>query len=349
MDQANQSSSLSNIFDETELPGQSAPQMHIEREIVDWNMSGGFPEADISQNDQNGSAFQENVGTDFSNSSGQQPFHPNDQKQHSIDQNTDSTFPNRSFPSNQQPQERSSSTIPSYNVQAQEYSQPPQEAGQPKNDAVIELLDDDDDDNAVNTGTKRQLSEMSSSVPSHAPSSASYQARNANLPGWMKKSGNKIVPGYSIPEYREQNQQQLEAQTARDRERELNHQNQAVYVKFPSSFAPTWTYPLPAVARRHTTTHEARHYELSLLNVQEFTITGLATTFEGPPSSVAGLRKTIKEISRDYGKATFEREGDKGAGRWRIPLVRHLQSGWIICFCKMRLTYLFIYIFVCIV
>jgi hypothetical protein len=209
----------------------------------------------------------------------------------------------------------------------QQFPTPPQPPP-PNNDPVIELLDDDDFDAPPQiAGAKRQLSQMSNNHHHYKPSHQSYRGRNAHTPSWMKNSaaavgGTKIVPGQSIPEYQLQQQQQREAKAARERQmREMRIQiHEPIYIQIPSSFTPTWKHPLPAVAR-HSHTQELRQFELSLLNVQEFTITGLPVTFEGPPSSVAGLRKTLREISRDYGKATFEREGDDGGGRWRIPLV----------------------------
>eukprot|EP00536_Pseudo-nitzschia_multiseries_P004452 jgi/Psemu1/237653/estExt_Genewise1.C_740023 len=89
-----------------------------------------------------------------------------------------------------------------------------------------------------------------------------------------------------------------------------------------------------------------KHFELSLLNVSEFTIIGLPVSFDGRPSSVLGFRKIIKEVSRGHGKPVFERDNPKShaniggetsltnnndygshgdidnpdGGKWRIPL-----------------------------
>ena len=71
-----------------------------------------------------------------------------------------------------------------------------------------------------------------------------------------------------------------------------------------------------------------KSYELSLLNMNEFTISGLPTGFSSRPCKVQGLRKTIKECSKGHGKAVFEvdKEGasddNPDGGKWRIPLVR---------------------------
>mmetsp|Transcript_29325 Transcript_29325/g.70721 ORF Transcript_29325/g.70721 Transcript_29325/m.70721 type:complete len:1201 (-) Transcript_29325:227-3829(-) len=69
-----------------------------------------------------------------------------------------------------------------------------------------------------------------------------------------------------------------------------------------------------------------KSYELSLLNMNEFTISGLPTGFLSRPCKVQGLRKTIKECSKGHGKAIFEvdKEGtsddNPDGGKWRIPL-----------------------------
>jgi hypothetical protein len=64
-----------------------------------------------------------------------------------------------------------------------------------------------------------------------------------------------------------------------------------------------------------------------LLNLSEFTITGLPVGFLGRPSSVLGFRKVIKDVSRGHGKAVFDRDKEMTSddnvtdgGKWRIPL-----------------------------
>jgi hypothetical protein len=121
------------------------------------------------------------------------------------------------------------------------------------------------------------------------------------------------------------------------------------YVPYPPGFRPTWTALMPdmrppaAIAPAATAAAAARpprrkYYKLSLLNVNQFTITGLSPEYGGPPTSIAGLRVPIRQIARDHGKAVFDKdpsssssgEGDSasannvsnysGSGRWRIPL-----------------------------
>jgi hypothetical protein len=56
------------------------------------------------------------------------------------------------------------------------------------------------------------------------------------------------------------------------------------------------------------------------LNVSEFTIAGLPTTMDGYPTPVTNLRKIIRQMSREHGKAIYERDRDGVGGKWRIPL-----------------------------
>jgi hypothetical protein len=52
----------------------------------------------------------------------------------------------------------------------------------------------------------------------------------------------------------------------------------------------------------------------------EFTVTAY-DLYGQMPVSLAGMRIHIKKISKNHGKATFEKNaGEGGAGRWRIPL-----------------------------
>jgi hypothetical protein len=91
-------------------------------------------------------------------------------------------------------------------------------------------------------------------------------------------------------------------------------------IEIPEDYVSTWEAPIPIHLYRRP--QGRRRYELSLINVKEFTITGLPISWDGPPSSLAGLRRKIKELSKDHGKATFERSSGSNEGRWRIPLVR---------------------------
>ena len=60
----------------------------------------------------------------------------------------------------------------------------------------------------------------------------------------------------------------------------------------------------------------AKVYRLSILNVNQFTISGLPPRFDVPPTSLTGLGPVIRKISRTHGKAEFDRTN----GKWRIPL-----------------------------
>jgi hypothetical protein len=117
-----------------------------------------------------------------------------------------------------------------------------------------------------------------------------------------------------------------------------------VYVPYPPGFRPTWAAlmpdlrprPPPVAAAEAATAGPPRRkrYKLSLLNVNQFTITGLPPEYNEPPTSIAGLRVPIRQIARDHGRAVFDQEpsvdGDSasagnnvnnsGPGRWRIPL-----------------------------
>ena len=103
------------------------------------------------------------------------------------------------------------------------------------------------------------------------------------------------------------------------------------YLTLPGGFIPTWRQLHPSVTtnRNAPTAGEAneysglslpRRFRLSLLNVNEFTITGLPLQFGGAPTPVTNLRTAIRQISRDHGKPVFERDKEGLGGKWRIPL-----------------------------
>jgi hypothetical protein len=121
-----------------------------------------------------------------------------------------------------------------------------------------------------------------------------------------------------------------------------SHSNEEpVYFSYPADFSPTWDQMLPSVAsmpaaQSPASTYDGpKRYQLSLLNVNEFTIEGLSThQTDLHKTSIAGLRKVIKKIARDHGgTAVFQRDvddkdggangnsnGGAGEGRWRIPI-----------------------------
>ena len=100
-----------------------------------------------------------------------------------------------------------------------------------------------------------------------------------------------------------------------------------VYLSTNSAVTPTWRtlFPVPPGMRKappsaNVRTNQRRSFRLSLLNVNEFTITGLPVTLDGPPTPLTNLRTAIRQISRDHGKATYERDKEGNGGKWRIPL-----------------------------
>lgn len=193
------------------------------------------------------------------------------------------------------------------------------------------------------------------SVKATDAAQASYVARALNMPAWMKKPGQTVasaVPvGRSIPGFTHHNNNHiLAAATANAMEKMYKTignssssslaaaarsssapYNQPRYLTLPSGFVPSWKELLPppsaripsaAVVGPPIVSRERKRFQLSLLNLMEFTITGLPISYDGPPTPVAGLRTAIKQISRGQGKASYERLND-GGGRWRIPLAAY--------------------------
>lgn len=192
---------------------------------------------------------------------------------------------------------------------------------EPSND-TIELLDDDGE-----TPSKKARVETIKAV-AISPASASNEARAQNMPSWMTAARGTLPPqaptrpselirpnGSHLTGYRPTSTSYV--RPAAPAMKSTQHPPRILIV--PADFKPTWETPLPSQSYRRPPGR--RRYELSLVNVKEFTITGLPVSWEGPPSSLAGLRKTIKELSKEHGKATYERNQDGSEGRWRIPLV----------------------------
>jgi hypothetical protein len=101
---------------------------------------------------------------------------------------------------------------------------------------------------------------------------------------------------------------------------------QPIYLPAKPGFIPTWKKMLPrgylaARKQREQMASRRKAYVLSVLNVSEFTISGVSPDGLSDPSSVKGLRNQIKQISREYGNAVFERDNESiDGGKWRIPL-----------------------------
>jgi SWI/SNF-related matrix-associated actin-dependent regulator 1 of chromatin subfamily A len=94
-----------------------------------------------------------------------------------------------------------------------------------------------------------------------------------------------------------------------------------IYISPTRDFIPTWKNLLPM--RQEQTRPQKNHakaFQLTLLNVSEFTITPLRVgdEYTGHMTSLAGLRGTIKRVSKDHGNAFFEQDPD--GGKWHIPL-----------------------------
>jgi hypothetical protein len=190
---------------------------------------------------------------------------------------------------------------------------------------VIELLDDDDDYNdtpEVAPNKRKRLDHVTSGSQQQSdPAAASAAARNQHMPEWMKNQ--KSQPRQYIPRQpapiRRPTVATMSTIPAAASIQSRHQWHEPSYINLPPDFVPTWEtlFPVERVKKQ-----EFKSFELSLLNVQEFTITGLAVKYEGPPSSVTGLRLKIKEISKPHGKAVFERDKEGYGGKWRIPLVR---------------------------
>jgi len=212
---------------------------------------------------------------------------------------------------------------------------------QGQNEEVIELLDDDDVDTNENQFK-------------HAPMNATAMSAGMKRPRPSEKRTNPaktpIVPGSSIHAYQSrENDPNPYAHTNRFTPQQQQKQRVSLpqYFTLPTNHRPTWEFPLPPLnipsrsVQPSQTRNQYKHFELSLLNVSEFTITGLPLSFDGKPSSVVGFRKVIKEVSKGHGKPIFERyangrretnlvsrsdhnsHGDldnPDGGKWRIPL-----------------------------
>jgi hypothetical protein len=239
-----------------------------------------------------------------------------------------------------------------------------QQQQKPSGDEFIELLDDDV---VVTTAVKPPSMDpgMSAAAAFDAQLNRGLAGIKRSRPADINNNSNSqpIVPGSSLHGYQ---YAQMPNNTYRQPAAPpIQQQQQPVvrpdvssepqYINLPSTHIPTWDNPLPPIVvpqqrQSHSHMNRYKRFELSLLNVSEFTITGLPVTFDGMPSSVLGFRKIVKEVSRGHGKAVFERDNPKkndkndstntassfGAeqyssygenrnpdgGKWRIPLVR---------------------------
>lgn len=225
---------------------------------------------------------------------------------------------------------------------------------------VIDLLDESDDDEASDDTatlieqalpTKRPRfhkvaapAEASSQLNAGVASSvalASYHARAANLPSWMdqhtgvataiervyqpEQPMSALMNSY-YPAPTDTFQRPLPAPIDFRQNQVLN---QPHYLSYPPNFKPTWALLVPPPPQKiaplqqpagAASLGQVKVYQLSLLNVNEFTIEGVSPRFGMPLTSISGLRVPIRQISRTHGKSVYQRDNDGGEGKWRIPL-----------------------------
>ena len=220
---------------------------------------------------------------------------------------------------NEQPQQQQQQVQQHQPRQAQN----PQKAKEPQ---VIVLLDDSDEEDQ-----NSEAKAATSGVKRPAPSSSLNTGVQANS---YRHHPQPIVPGSSIPGYSAPRPQYgpVGTQAAavaqmyqhRQQRQRIDKVGDPMYIDMVANHTPTWREPIPPI--RSQPSAEPKAFELSLLNLSEFTITGLPVGFFGRPSSVLGFRKVIKAVSRGHGKAVFDRDkemtsDDNGTdrGKWRIP------------------------------
>jgi len=140
----------------------------------------------------------------------------------------------------------------------------------------------------------------------------------------LPSSATSYASGSSVPLMRPPEPMNVLAQTVIEPISHAAPLDHPVYFALPSGFGPTWGKMLPTVVvPKLPTSHfnsEFKYYKLSLLNVTEFTITGLSPRWDAPPTPIHGLRLPIRKISRGHGKAVYEQDKESGVGKWRIPL-----------------------------
>ncbi len=209
--------------------------------------------------------------------------------------------------------------------------------------SIMELPGDDSDD-ASWTETVSKKQRIDAPQPQAllstrtSPATASHTARTQHMPQWMNGAARlqqqqqqlqqqinppsrqavAVHPGATLSDYRPT---LIKSHMTPVLSAPKVMQHKPNMLEIPEDYISTWEAPLPSHLYRRP--QGRRRYELSLVNVKEFTITGLPISWEGPPSSLAGLRKKIKELSKAHGKATYERTKDGSDGRWRIPIVRN--------------------------
>jgi len=146
----------------------------------------------------------------------------------------------------------------------------------------------------TNDPSRPTLSAHAVAALQHGPTHAamqSYHHRNVHTPSWRM-----MMPTPNPP----------------------TRFNEATFLSKPHGFVPTWDRMLPPQSLSTTpptpVMNQRQCFELSLLNVHEFTITGLPVYVTGPPTALQGLRRPLRKFGAKYTK-----------GQWRIPLTVYQQ------------------------
>lgn len=206
---------------------------------------------------------------------------------------------------------------------------PPNVFSRPVDDVeIIDVSDGNGNGSSSDGGRKRKwpMQEGNSrSAPGVAAAQASALARAQHMPGWMnytQHAAPQQQPMMSRPPAYPMTNQQPKYVQRQSRQPML----EPVYISMNSGYVPTWKKMVPRgflAARKQREQHASQKkcYALSVLNVSEFTISGVSPDGYSEPTSIKGLRSHIRQVSREYGKPAFERDTDSiDGGKWRIPL-----------------------------
>lgn len=206
------------------------------------------------------------------------------------------------------------------------------------NNSVVEVIDDDNNEETTTESRKRPRVENTATTTSTATYPPFQLATAPSKPAWLAQPQHNstmappttVIPpsGISIPGY-------YPTPTATTvgggsfpstTTAPISQLNTPIYVDLPTGFVPTWKHlvPSPQIQIPQPPVQKRRAFSLSLLNVNYFTITGLPVSYDGIPTSISGLRSAIKSISKEHGKASYQRDAassdNSNSGKWRIPL-----------------------------
>mmetsp|Transcript_22862 Transcript_22862/g.26058 ORF Transcript_22862/g.26058 Transcript_22862/m.26058 type:complete len:1300 (+) Transcript_22862:141-4040(+) len=197
---------------------------------------------------------------------------------------------------------------------------------------VIELLDDDKEieTNVIaplkSNKRKRPSRDNFNVIPQHHNSyptisagQASAQSRTINMPDWMKQP-----QGPDPIRYRDQ---PAPGHYPVAKGLSMSPYLEPQYITIHPGHIPTWRNLLPngflaAQKAKEELSSQNKCFLLSLVNMSEFTVTGVSPDGIRQATSIKGLRSHIRQFSREYGKAIFDRDDNDllDGGRWRIPL-----------------------------